>query len=75
MAIRSLMRMQFPWCVICLSLFDDPTRSWIGIAVGVLVIISGILLLLDVAFMALYAKRQSLHDLLFDTKVVLDTQV
>jgi serine/threonine protein kinase len=75
MAMRSLVRMQFPWCFICLSLFDDPTRSWIGIATGVLVIISGILLLLDVAFLAIYAKHQSLHDLLFGTKVVLDTQI
>ena len=72
MLARSLVRMQFPWFVILLLLFQDFTASWLGITVGVLVVLSGIFLLVDVAFMAIYDKRRSLHDLMFGTQVVID---
>lgn len=74
MTVRSLLRMQFPWFFICFSLFNDPTSSWFGIAMGGLLAISSFVLLLDIAFMAVYDRGRSLHDLVVDTRVVLDTR-
>lgn len=73
MGVRSLLRMQFPWFLIALSLFDDPTKTRIGVIIAVLVLVSGFALLLDVGFMVIFKRRRSLHDLICGTQVVLDT--
>ena len=74
MTQRSLLRMQFPWFAICFLLFRDPTDSWLGIVFLTMLVVSGVLLLLDLAFMVVYYKGRSLHDLAMDTRVVLDTR-
>ncbi len=74
MLVRSLLRMQFPWFLICFSLISEPTASWLGIAMIGLVAVSGVTLLVDLAVMAVFDRGRSLHDLLVDTRVVLDTR-
>ena len=74
MAIRSAIRMQFPLVVICRILFADVVEGWSEVALAGLVVVSMILLLLDIAFMLVYSKARSLHDLSVNTRVVLDTQ-
>lgn len=71
---RSLLRMQFPWFALCFMLFEDPTKSWLGIVFLTMLVVSVVFLLLDLAFMAIYSKSRSLHDLALDTSVVLDTR-
>ena len=66
--------MQFPLVVICRILFADVVEGWSEVALAGLVVVSMILLLLDIAFMLVYSKARSLHDLLVNTRVVLDTQ-
>jgi len=74
MMLRSLLRMQFPWFATLLSFFDNPLQSWVGIAILVLVVLAGVGLVIDVGFMMFYQKRRSLHDLVFGTSVILDTE-
>ena len=74
MVLRSLIRMQFPWFAICLSVLNDPTNSWYGVTFMGLAVVSGLVLLLDIGIMAVYGKGRSLHDFLLDTRVVLDTR-
>ena len=74
MAIRSAVRMQFPLVVIFRILSADVVGSRLEVALAALVVVSMILLLLDIAFMLIYAKARSLHDLAVNTRVVLDTQ-
>jgi uncharacterized RDD family membrane protein YckC len=74
MMVRSLLRMQFPWFFICFSLLSNPTDSYFGVFMGGLLAVSGAILLIDVTVMAIVDRGRSLHDLLLDTRVVLDTR-
>ena len=73
MAIRSAIRMQFPLVVICRMLFVR-VDGWIEVGLAALVVVSMVLLLLDIAFMVVYSNSRSVHDLLVNTHVVLDTE-
>ena len=71
---RSLLRMQFPWFALAFLLFEEPTKSWLGIVFLTMLVASAVLLLIDLAFMAIHPRSRSLHDLAMDTSVVLDTR-
>lgn len=73
MAIRSAVRMQFPWVVILLGLLGVVTTPWVAIGLSVLFIVSVFFLILDIGFMVFYPKYRSIHDLVAGTCVVLDT--
>lgn len=73
MAIRSAIRMQFPLVVICRMLFVR-VEGWTEVGLAALVVVSMLLLLLDIAFMLLQSNSRSIHDLLMNTHVVLDTE-
>ena len=73
MAIRSAIRMQFPLIVICRMLFVR-VDGWTEVALAVLVVVSMLLLLLDFASMLVNSSSRSVHDLLTNTHVVLDTE-
>ena len=73
MALRSAFRMQFPLVVICRMLFVR-VDGWTEVTLAVLVVFSMLLLLLDFASMLVNSSSRSVHDLLTNTHVVLDTQ-
>ena len=72
MALRSVIRMQFPLVVICRMLFVQ-ADGWTEVILAALVVISMLLLLLDFAFMLVNSSSRSVHDLFVNTHVVLDT--
>ena len=73
MALRSLMRMQFPWVVIALELFRTESGVFYSLALSSIYMISIMFLMLDLAFMVMYSKNRSIHDVVFKTRVQLDT--
>ena len=73
MAIRSAIRMQFPLVVICRMLFVE-IDGWTEIVIAVLVVVSMLLLLADIASMLFYSSSRSIHDMFVNTRVVLDTE-
>ena len=73
MAIRSAIRMQFPLVVICRMLFVE-VDGWTEIVIAVLVVVSMLLLLADIASMLFYSSSRSIHDMFVNTSVVLDTE-
>lgn len=73
MAMRSAIRMQFPWVVILLGLFNVVTTPWIVMVLFALFIASVLFLVMDIGFMVIYPKSRSIHDLVARTCVVLDT--
>ena len=70
MAVRSLLRMHFPWVVIFMTLVIGTPSELLGY-IGY--IISGLVLLVDIMFMLFSLNGKSLHDLFARTRVVLDT--
>jgi eukaryotic-like serine/threonine-protein kinase len=72
MLLRSLFRMQFPLCTLTSLVFLDIQNKWLDLAISVLMILSGIFLVADIARMAFTRQRQSIHDSLFSTRVVID---
>ena len=74
MALRSLMRMQLPWVVICFDLLSSDPTAWPSVLFSSLLVLSLLFLLVDFAFMLFYSKSRSLHDLMTGTRVVLDTR-
>jgi len=73
MAIRSLIRMQFPWVVIALELFRTDSGVFYSVALSSIYMLSIMFLLLDLAFMVTYSKNRAIHDVVSKTRVVLDT--
>ena len=73
MVLRSFFRMCVPW-MICLMVYFDSnssdTASFIQTAFAITVLIYW---LLDMAFLAIYQNARSIHDLIFGTRVVIDT--
>jgi uncharacterized RDD family membrane protein YckC len=72
MVLRCIMRMQFPWCAVGLLLFADAPFRWMEWIISGLLILSAFILLIDLAFMFFNKRRQALHDVIFDTQVVID---
>ena len=72
-ALRSVIRMQFPWVVICLQLLRPESGTPFSVILSVIYILSLLFLMLDIAFMAFNSKGRSIHDLVSKTRVVLDT--
>jgi len=72
MVLRCIMRMQFPWCAVGLLLFADAPFRWMELIISSLLILSAAILLLDLAFMFFNKRRRALHDIIFDTQVVID---
>jgi serine/threonine protein kinase len=73
MALRSSMRMQLPWVMICLSLFRSDPADLFSVILPSLFVLSLVFLLIDFACMVAYSQSRSIHDLLTKTRVVLDT--
>lgn len=73
LAIRSAIRMQFPWVVICLELFRMESISDFSVVLSSIYALSLLFLMFDIAFMVIYPKGRSIHDLICKTRVVLDT--
>ena len=73
-ALRSLLRMQFPWIFISVRLIsaDDGATAPLFFQ-SVLYTASLILLMFDIIFMLFTRKSRSIHDMIFKTQVVLDT--
>jgi serine/threonine protein kinase len=71
MAVRSLLRMHFPWIVIFLTSVIGTPNELFGYIVY---IISGIVLLADIMVMLFSLRGTSLHDIAARTRVVLDTE-
>ena len=73
MMLRSVLRMQFAWIVVCLRLFTNITATWLAIWLSLAFIASLMFLLSDIVVMVFFAKNRSIHDLTANTRVVLDT--
>lgn len=73
MVLRSAIRMQFPWVVICLELFRFDTGSALSVLLSSIYLLSLVFLMFDIAFMVLNRRRRSIHDLVSKSRVVLDT--
>jgi serine/threonine protein kinase len=73
MAIRSLFRMQFPWIVIALELFRTESGVFYSVILSSIYMLSILFLMAELAFMVLYSKHRAIHDMVFKTRVVLDT--
>lgn len=70
MAWRSVLRMQFPWIVILMTLLIGTPWAVVGY-IGY--ITGGLFLLFDIIYMLISANGSSLHDWFAGTRVVLDT--
>jgi serine/threonine protein kinase len=73
MAVRSVIRMQFPWVVICFELLRTDSGTAFSVVLSLIYLLSLLFLTLDIAFMAFGSKGRSIHDLVSNTRVVLDT--
>lgn len=73
MVARSLLRMSFIWAACCVVLLEDATWLWVQIGGASLIGLTALFLLVDTAVMMIYDQARSLHDLVFSTRVVLDT--
>ncbi len=73
MVLRSAIRMQFPWVVICLELFRPNSGTAFSVLLSSIYALSLLFLMFDIAFMAFNSKGRSIHDLVSNTRVVLDT--
>ena len=73
MLSRSVLRMIIPWAA-CLILFlQTGSFAWTEVLAKSLLILALVYWLTDIAFMFIYDQARSLHDILFKTKVVVDT--
>jgi len=73
MVLRSFLRMCGPWFACVLIFFDAGSVGWINVVENSILVAGVVFLLLDIAFMMIYENARSLHDLIFGTRVVLDT--
>lgn len=75
-AIRSLLRMQFPWFVIFfMTLVDNPDFGGALAGVVMVYVFSGLCFLVDIGWMLLSSGGRSLHDFVAGTRVVLDAEM
>ena len=75
-AIRSLLRMQFPWFIIFFMTLVDNRDFGDALAVVVSVyVFSGLCFLVDIGWMLLSSGGRSLHDFIMGSRVVLDTEM
>jgi uncharacterized RDD family membrane protein YckC len=72
-ALRSLLRMQFPWIFISVGLIIPDAGATAPLFQPVLWAASLIFLMFDIIFMLFTRKSRSIHDTIFKTQVVLDT--
>jgi uncharacterized RDD family membrane protein YckC len=73
MAMRSVLRLLLPWTMAAVQMsLWVPWRQWDTVPV-LLAGVTVIFVLLDTASLLLSENKQSLHDLIFETQVVLDT--
>ena len=72
MTLRSLLRMQLPWVAIWFVQFDSYGTNWLNSFVSMLLGISATVTIVSLVATFFFKKRQSLHDLIFGTQVVLD---
>lgn len=73
MALRSLLRMQFPWIFISVQLISSDTVTTVPLFQSVLYTASLLFLMFDIIAMLFASKSRSIHDMIFKTQVVLDT--
>ncbi|MFT5302322.1 MAG: putative RDD family membrane protein YckC, partial [Mariniblastus sp.] len=73
MAMRSLVRMQFPWVVIALELFRNELDVFPMVVLASIYMLSLMFLVVDLAFMVVFSKNRAIHDIIWKTRVVLDT--
>ncbi len=74
MALRSIPRMILPWVLALLLFFTQTNATWLQRVAAVFLVLGGVFLLVDSAFIFFNQQRRSIHDVLFDTRVVLDTK-
>lgn len=72
-ALRSLLRMQFPWIFISVQLISSDAGTTAPLFQSILYTASLLLLMFDIIFMLFTTKSRSIHDMFFKTQVVLDT--
>lgn len=72
MLARSFFQMQFPWITVGSLVFLNIENRVLDLSLNVLLIISSAFLLADLAVMAFNRQRQSIHDRMFGTRVVID---
>jgi uncharacterized RDD family membrane protein YckC len=72
-ALRSLLRMQFPWIFISVGLISFDAGTTVPLFQSVLYAASLFLLMFDIIFMLFATNSRSIHDMIFNTQVVLDT--
>lgn len=75
MAIRDAIRMQFPFMTVCFQFFLWLNTNWLLFTLSILSLLSLVFLIVDVAFMVVYSRHRSAHDLLTNTQVVLDADL
>lgn len=73
MIMRSVLRMILPWVSCFVIFFENSTAGWSQAVAITLLLIAAVYWLLDIAFLMIYQHGRSLHDLIFGTRVVLDT--
>ena len=73
MLSRSVLRMIVPW-ILCLLLFLQTANfAWTQVLATTLLVFAVVYWLTDIAFMLIFDQARSLHDLIFSTRVVVDT--
>lgn len=73
MLSRSVLRMIVPW-VLCLLMFLQTANfAWTQVLATTLLVVAVVYWLTDIAFMLIFDQARSLHDLIFSTRVVVDT--
>ena len=71
MVLRSIPRMALPWAASILFFVARSPLFWVQSVSSIIVFLTVVFMLLNVAFLLIYQRNRSLHDLMFDTCVVL----
>lgn len=71
MALRSIPRMALPWAATILFFVAGSPLDWIQNVISVTIFLVVVFILLNSAFLLILQRHRSLHDLMFDTRVVL----
>lgn len=71
MALRSIPRMALPWAATILFFVAGSHQDWVQNIIAITIFLVVVFSLLNVAFLMIFQRHRSLHDLMFDTRVVL----